>query len=123
MDSYTENNVAIPILACRNIQEVIEFYRSLPLVVVASYPDYVILKGYGIELHFSVCSALDALTTTSSCYLRVKDVDQWYQWLQVKNLPLTGVPRLTPIIVQPWGMKEFHLVDPIGNLLRIGQPL
>ncbi len=123
MNPSIENNAAIPVLACRNPEEVIRFYSCLPLEAIATYPDYVILQGCGVELHFAMCNTLDPLTTTSSCYLRVNDVEQWHQWLEAIQLPVTGTPRLTAIKIQPWGMKEFHLVDPWGNLLRIGQPL
>lgn len=31
-----------------------------------------------------------------------------------------GVPGLSPFAAKPWDMKEFHLIDPHGNLLRFG---
>ena len=34
-----------------------------------------------------------------------------------------GIPRITALEDQPWGMREFALVDPDGNLLRVGQEL
>jgi hypothetical protein len=33
------------------------------------------------------------------------------------------IPRLTAPIDQPWGMREFALVDPSGNLVRVGHDL
>ncbi|MFU1921534.1 class I tRNA ligase family protein, partial [Klebsiella pneumoniae] len=34
-----------------------------------------------------------------------------------------GIPRITVLEDQPWGMREFALIDPDGNLLRVGQEL
>ena len=31
--------------------------------------------------------------------------------------------RLTAVEDKPWGMREFAVVDPNGNLLRVGRPL
>jgi uncharacterized glyoxalase superfamily protein PhnB len=30
---------------------------------------------------------------------------------------------VTPLVDQPWGMREFALTDPSGNRLRIGRPI
>ena len=57
------------------------------------------------------------------CYWRVRDADQLYEEFARLDLPEKGIPRLTPPADQPWGMREFALVDPSGNLVRIGHDL
>jgi hypothetical protein len=59
----------------------------------------------------------------SGCYLRVTDADRFHQQCSVLELPTSGLPRLTAPRDEPWGMHEFTLVDPSGNLLRIGHDL
>jgi hypothetical protein len=44
-------------------------------------------------------------------------------FLAALNLPSEGIPRLTAPVDQPWGMREFTLVDPSGNLVRVGHDL
>jgi uncharacterized glyoxalase superfamily protein PhnB len=34
-----------------------------------------------------------------------------------------GLVNLHPIEEKPWGMKEFAIIDPHGNLIRIGQEI
>jgi len=51
-------------------------------------------------------------------YLRVDDVDAFHAELQGK-----GVTPLDTVEDKPWGMREFTVVDPSGNLLRIGHDL
>ena len=46
-----------------------------------------------------------------------------YQEFARLKLPSEGIPRLTAPVDQPWGMREFALVDPSGNLVRIGHDL
>jgi len=35
----------------------------------------------------------------------------------------SGAPSLSPPADEPWGMREFTLRDPAGNLIRIGHEL
>jgi len=49
-------------------------------------------------------------------YLRVDDVDGYYDELKEK-----GVEMLSPISDKPWGMREFGLRTPEGHRIMIGQ--
>jgi hypothetical protein len=56
------------------------------------------------------------------CYLRLDDADRLYEeWdaVGVESDPATGSRLMAPSDTD-WGMREFALVDPNGNLLRIG---
>ena len=44
-------------------------------------------------------------------------------WFRGRHLPSDGIPRLTAPVDQPWGLREFTLVDPSGNLVRVGHDL
>jgi hypothetical protein len=67
---------------------------------------------------------VDPLTTDASCYVRVRDADALYaDWhaIGVPFDPETG-SRLVPPTDTDYGLRELALVDPNGNLLRIGSP-
>ncbi|MET0621793.1 MAG: VOC family protein [Pyrinomonadaceae bacterium] len=49
-------------------------------------------------------------------YLRVDDVDRYYDELKAK-----GVEVSSPLADKPWGMREFGLRTPEGHRLMIGQ--
>lgn len=49
-------------------------------------------------------------------YLRVDDVDGYYQELKGK-----GLKTLSPISDRPWGMREFGVVSPEGHRIMIGE--
>ncbi|HJZ80319.1 MAG TPA: VOC family protein, partial [Pyrinomonadaceae bacterium] len=59
----------------------------------------------------------------SSCYWRVVDADTLYQEFASLGLPSAGLPCLTTPFDEPWGMREFQLKDPAGNLIRVGHEL
>ena len=76
-----------------------------------------------LVVHFFLESGLIPGENDTMCYWRVRDADQVYEAIAKLNLPSEGIPRLTAPVDQPWGMREFTLVDPSGNLVRIGHDL
>jgi catechol 2,3-dioxygenase-like lactoylglutathione lyase family enzyme len=118
-------NVAIPMLPSRDLSRTIAFYQKLGFQV-SSDPnaqdlDYSIVSRETIELHFFRFAEIIPAESYAGCYLRVRDVDSLFREFQIQSLPFEGIPRLGKIANQPWGMREFHLVDLDGNLIKIGQ--
>lgn len=117
---------AEPILPSRDLAETRRFYERLGFD--AWFGDrapwaYEILSRGHLVVHFYADSALDPLHNPTSCYWRVKDADRLYSEFAAYGLPAEGIPRLTRPHNAPWGMREFTLVDPSGNLVRIGHDL
>lgn len=112
----------IPILPARDIPEAIQFYGALGFATVRLYEGfgapYLILRRDDVELHFFHAPATDPEHNQGSCYLRLLDAQAVYdEWAPA------GVAGLHRIADAPWGMREFAVVDPSGNLLRIGTRL
>jgi len=53
----------------------------------------------------------------------VQDADALYREFASLGLPSEGLPHLTAPDDEPWGMREFTLKDPAGNLIRVGHEL
>ena len=109
----------IPILPARDIAETVEFYVKLGFDVVRLHEGfgapYLLLRRDDVELHFVHSPTTRARENDSSCYLRLVDAQGVYdEWA-----PL-GLAGVRPIKDTPWGMREFAVVDPSGNLVRIG---
>jgi catechol 2,3-dioxygenase-like lactoylglutathione lyase family enzyme len=111
--------MTIPILASRDIEETIGFYERLGFGVVARYeefgPTYLLIRRDDVELHFVHSPDTDPAESHGGCYLRLDDAQAVYEEWE----PL-GASEIRPPRDTPWGMREFFLVDPSGNLLRIG---
>ncbi len=112
----------IPILASRDVDETAAFYGRLGFDVVGRYqdfgPTYLVLRRDDVELHFVHSPEVDPADSAGGCYLRLDDAQGVYDDWEPLQLPEIRPPRDTP-----WGMREFFLVDPSGNLLRIGTRL
>ncbi len=122
----------IPILPCRSIGEILGFYRALGFEVTyqQTAPNtYAVVERGDIELHFFVLKALDAADNWGSCYVRVADVDSLYEAFttglraSLGRLPSRGVPRINALRDMSYGVRQFVVVDPGGNYIRIGQPI
>ena len=108
--------VSKPVLPARDLAEAIEFYERLGLDVVSYDAGYAwVLYGGRELLHLRLVTDVDSDRNEASAYLHVDDTDAWHaRW--------SGVARTDPTDTE-WGMREFSLSDPSGNLLRIGSNL
>lgn len=115
-----------PILPSRDLNETRAFYKKLGFDSWSegrSQFEYEIFSRGHLVVHFFLDSGLNPADSDSMCYLRVRDADQVYAEFSVVGLPKQGIPRLTAPRDEPWGMREFAVVDTSGNLLRIGHDL
>jgi hypothetical protein len=122
MDEY-----AVPILPSRELDETLSFYQRLGFELRGAPIErfrYLIVGRGSVELHFWEAPEVDPLTTDFSCYVHVRDADALYsEW---ERIGLPSDPKTGSRLVPPWdtdyGLREFALVDPSGNLVRIGSP-
>ena len=116
-------DLAIPILPSRSIAATAAFYRAMGFEggPHAHDSNYAILRRGSVELHFFTHRDLKPEDSWAGCYIRVSDVQEIYDSTSALGLPSHGIPRVTQLEDKPWGLREFALVDPDGNLLRIGQ--
>jgi uncharacterized glyoxalase superfamily protein PhnB len=53
----------------------------------------------------------------ASCYIYVAEADRLHAELVAKGADVEGSP-----VSRPWGLREFRVFDPEGNILTFGQP-
>ena len=92
----------------------VRFYERAGLDVERYDDSYAWVRHDGDEvLHLAAVEELDMDANRAAGYWHVQDADAWHARLA----PMAP----GPIVDQPWGMREFSLHDPSGNLLRVGQ--
>ena len=118
-------DLAIPILPSQSVADTLTFFKQLGFdgTLCGAGNSYAILTRGTVELHFFTHPELSPAESIAGCYIRVVHVESIYQAFLLADLPQRGIPRLDPLENKPWGMKEFAIVDPNGNLIRIGQTL
>ena len=107
---------AIPVLPSLSIEETRAFYCDKLGFDGRSFEDedYLIVRRGTVELHFWLTDDR-RLCEMTSAYIRGEAIDAWHIEFRAKGIG-------TPMSVRPWGMEEFYVHDPHGNLLRFGRP-
>lgn len=110
----------LPILPSLSLSETQSFYSEFLGFDATVFEDhnYLILRrdafGSPIELHFWLTDRRD-LCEQSAVYIRGGSIDRLHEEFRQKELL-----HLSPILPRPWGMTEFYIHDPHGNLLKFG---
>lgn len=110
---------ATPILPVRDLDEAISCYRALGFDVERYDETHARALQRGDEvLHLRAVPELDVAANRAAAYVRVRDAEVWHF---IASSALGDV--VGPLVDEPWGMREFTLHDPSGNLIRIGQTI
>lgn len=108
---------AIPVLASLDLDATQRFYADkVGFTAVARYPDYAICARDGVQLHFWLTDDAD-IPKATSCRIDVLGIDALYE-------EMTGAGVVHPngrLRQQPWGFKEFAVLDGDGNLVKFGE--
>lgn len=114
---------AEPILPAQDVSRTRAFYESLGFKAGYYNDRYEILRRGNLVVHLEARRDLVPATNQTSCYWRVTDADALHGDFAALGLPAEGLPSLSEPCDEPWGMREFTMKDPAGNLIRIGHEL
>ncbi|GAA3530500.1 hypothetical protein GCM10022419_006890 [Nonomuraea rosea] len=124
------NEITVPLLPCRSIDEIVEFYTMLGFTrayyQVRPNP-YVSLEREDLQLHFFGMPDFDPADSYGSCLVIVPDTGELFEAFAAGmrkvhgKLLVSGIPRMT----RPRKRKNaenhsgFTVIDPGGNWIRI----
>ena len=123
----------IPILSAPDAEAAATFYRRLGFVDTGRWGDYlIVIHPVGIELHFNIqhrhddgASAADEREEEhegGAGYIRFETAEG-AQALHDAWIRVDTHGDLSDLRRTPYGLLEFGLVDPFGNVLSIGGAL
>ena len=111
-----------PMLAVADIDETIQFYQSvLGFKTVKTSPEYSIVERDGQSIHFQKAASEEVMKCVrghTEIYIEVSGID--LLWEHVKNFK--NRYRVRDLFVREYGMTEFHIEDPNGCLVFVGEP-
>jgi uncharacterized glyoxalase superfamily protein PhnB len=109
---------AVPVLASLHIDKTVQFYQEKLGFTRLVWKDenYAVIDRDQIQIHFWKCN--DKIhPENTSCYVNVSDVDTLYQEMKSAGV----VHPNGPLKNQPWGMREFAILDGDGNMIKFGE--
>jgi predicted enzyme related to lactoylglutathione lyase len=110
-----------PMLAVVDMEETLDFYATvLGFGIVRKSPEYSIVERDGATIHFMKAAneaVLAAVRGHTDIYIEVDGIAAL--WERVKTF--NGKYKIRELFDQPYGMTEFHIGDPNGCLVFVGQ--
>jgi catechol 2,3-dioxygenase-like lactoylglutathione lyase family enzyme len=111
-----------PMLAVADMEETIQFYEGmLGFKTVKTSPEYSILERDGQSIHFQKAASEDVMKCVrghTEIYIEVSGID--FLWEHVKDFK--DRYRVRDLFLREYGMTEFHIEDPNGCLVFVGEP-
>lgn len=112
-------NSAAPCLSVRDMSRSLEFYQRVlgctPGHLEADPPVYATLHRDDVAIHLALDRHGDK-AGTSSCCVFVTDVDALYE-----TCVAAGAKISRRIEDSPYGLRDFSLSDPDGNVILLGE--
>jgi catechol 2,3-dioxygenase-like lactoylglutathione lyase family enzyme len=111
-----------PMLVTDRMKETLGFYREvLGFRVALESPNYVIVERDGLTIHFQKAESEEVMRCVrghTEIYIEVAGIEAL--WEHVKTFK--DRYRMRELFEQPYGMTEFHINDPNGCLVFVGEP-
>lgn len=86
----------------------------------ADFDHYLMVAKDQVQIHFFEFKDLDPQQNYGQVYIRTDDIEKTYQFMLDNGINIHPNGALRS---QPWGQREFSLLDPDSNLLTFGQTL
>jgi predicted enzyme related to lactoylglutathione lyase len=111
-----------PMLAVANMEETILFYQNvLGFTPTMQSPEYSIVERDGQTIHFQKAASEEVMNCVrghTEIYIEVSDIRSL--WEHVK--PFKAKYKIKDLFDREYGMTEFHIADPNGCLVFVGEP-
>lgn len=122
MSSATVARRISPMLATDDMDRTLSFYQTvLGFRTTLKTPQYSILERDGQTIHFMNAASEDVMKSMrehTEIYIEVSNIHAL--WDHVKTFK--NQYRIRDLFDREYGMTEFHVADPNGCLIFVGEP-
>lgn len=119
--AYTARKIS-PMLAVANMGETLAFYQEvLGFTAKMKSAEYAIVERDGLNIHFMKAASehvMDCVRGHTEIYIEVSGIRSL--WVHVKTFQERY--KIRELFDREYGMTEFHIGDPNGCLVFVGEP-
>jgi catechol 2,3-dioxygenase-like lactoylglutathione lyase family enzyme len=119
--TYTAKKIS-PMLAAADMERTLAFYHDmLGFKPVMKSPEYSIVARDGQTIHFMKAASEEVLRCIrghTEIYIEVSNIDSLFEHVKT----FKDRYRVRDLFEREYGMTEFHIEDPNGCLVFIGEP-
>jgi catechol 2,3-dioxygenase-like lactoylglutathione lyase family enzyme len=120
-ETYTARKIS-PMLSAADMEQTLAFYQDvLGFKPVMKSPEYSIIERDAQTIHFMKAASeevMKAVRGHTEIYIEVSNID--LLWEHVKTFK--DRYRVRDLFDRDYGMTEFHIDDPNGCLVFVGEP-
>jgi predicted enzyme related to lactoylglutathione lyase len=120
--TYTAKKIS-PMLAVADMEETLAFYHDvLGFTAMTKSAEYAIVERDGQTIHFMKAASEEVMRCVrghTEIYLEVSNIASL--WEHVKTFK--DRHRIRDLFDRDYGMTEFHIGDPNGCLVFVGEPI
>ncbi|HEV3306896.1 MAG TPA: glyoxalase superfamily protein [Candidatus Sulfotelmatobacter sp.] len=119
--TYSAKKIS-PMLAAADMEETLAFYRDvLGFSATMKSPEYSIVERDGQTIHFMKAASEEVMRCVrghTEIYVEVSGIDSLWEHVKAyKNRY-----KIRDLFDRDYGMTEFHIEDPNGCLVFVGEP-
>ena len=118
--AYTARKIS-PMLAVANMEETLAFYQEvLGFTAKMKSAEYAIVERDGLNIHFMKAASehvMDCVRGHTEIYIEVSGIRSL--WVHVKTFQERY--KIRELFDREYGMTEFHIGDPNGCLVFVGE--
>ena len=119
--TYSAKKIS-PMLAAADMEETLAFYREvLGFTATMQSPEYSIVERDGQTIHFMKAASEEVMRCVrghTEIYVEVSGIDSLWEHVKAyKNRY-----KIRDLFDRDYGMTEFHIEDPNGCLVFVGEP-
>ena len=120
-ETYTARKIS-PMLAAADMEQTLAFYQDvLGFKPVMKSPEYSIVERDAQTIHFMKAASEEVMKSVrghTEIYIEVSNIESL--WKHVKAFK--NRYRVRDLFDRDYGMTEFHIEDPNGCLIFVGEP-
>lgn len=109
----------IPILPALNLTKALEFYvERMGFEMIIDLDDYAGVQRGAVQIHFWLTDD-PQFPSNSSCRIEVTGIDDLYNEYEAAGITDSGTKPTN----EPWGYRQFTLVDLFGNAIVFAEEI
>ncbi len=121
MTTYTAKKIS-PMLAAADMEETLAFYHDvLGFEIARKSPEYSIVERDGQTIHFMKAASEEVMRCVrghTEIYIEVSNIASLWEHVKTSK----DRHKIRDLFDRDYGMTEFHISDPNGCLVFVGEP-
>jgi hypothetical protein len=114
LEDFQRVELPFPVLSSADIRRTEAFWRMAGTEIVGAFDavGHLVVRWRGFQLHYTAQPMLERFHFTGALHFRISDLAVLHAGFR---------DHASPLVVHPWGTREFTVTDPDGHTLTFAE--